>query len=183
VMHDKSRVVGVGRTCGPTSTTRCTTTAELESRVRFAWTMLCRGLLSAATERGGDSDPRFGTLEESLREVDPGHQYPRSKIHSLGLVRCLGQRWNPLDLKDHPCGETDACGADLVAKCYAVGHLPMGLKGRSDRRTSPLSPVFLCGVAVDSSVNNIRVRMGNRKRGRPCPETQEFYQRRSAMRE
>jgi hypothetical protein len=102
------------------STTVFTTTAELGSRVRFAWTMACRGLLSAATEQEDDSDPRCGTLDESLREVYPVHQYPRACTHPLGLVRCLGQRWNPPDLKYHPCGETNACGELCDATDFPV---------------------------------------------------------------
>jgi hypothetical protein len=74
--------------------------------------MACRGLLSAITEQEDDSDPRCGTLDESLREVYPGHPSPRADIHPLGLFRCLGQRWNPPDLKDHPWGETDAFGEE-----------------------------------------------------------------------
>jgi hypothetical protein len=127
-MHDKSRLAGVGRTCAPTSTTGYTTASELGSRVRFAWTMACRVLLSAVTEPEDDSDPRCGTPDESLRQVYPGHPYPRAKIHHLGLVRCLGQRWNPPDLKYHPCGETDAFGEDLVATYPAIGLLPIGVE-------------------------------------------------------
>jgi hypothetical protein len=140
----------VGQTCEKKSTTRCTTTLELESRVCFAWTSACCGFRFAAMGSIGDSAPHSGIHDGSPREVDLGHPCSHAKIHPIGLTRCQGLLWSLPDRQDPLSLEKDAYGEDLWATCRASGSLPMGLKARGDPRTTRPDHTSRCEASTGS---------------------------------